>query len=74
MQEKLRLEQIEKAIEGLTPQEQLKLVEKIIHNLRNKTMTKAKQLDWDLLYGLGKGLWKDEDAQDYVNKLREDRI
>ncbi|MFX1536715.1 MAG: hypothetical protein ACFFDI_21060 [Promethearchaeota archaeon] len=72
MQEKLRLEQIEKAIEGLTPQEQLRLVEKIIHNLRNKT--KTKQLDWDLLYGLGKGLWKDEDAQDYVNKLREDRI
>jgi hypothetical protein len=27
-----------------------------------------------LLYGLGKGLWKGDNAQEYVNLLREDRI
>lgn len=33
-----------------------------------------KELDWNKLYGLGKDLWKGEDAQVYVNRLREDRI
>lgn len=32
----------------------------------------VKELDWKALYGLGKGLWK-EDAQEYVNRLRENR-
>jgi hypothetical protein len=32
-----------------------------------------KQLDWNKLYGLGKGLWKGEDAQEYVDRLREER-
>jgi len=32
------------------------------------------ELLWEALYGLGKGLWKKEDAQEYVNRLREDRI
>jgi hypothetical protein len=30
-------------------------------------------LDWNDLYGLGKGLWK-EDAQAYVSLSREDRM
>ncbi|MBT3256983.1 MAG: hypothetical protein HN366_11065 [Deltaproteobacteria bacterium] len=29
--------------------------------------------DWTALYGFGKGLWEGEDAQGYVNKMREDR-
>lgn len=33
-----------------------------------------RQLDWQGLYGLGKGLWADEDAQEYINRLREDRL
>lgn len=32
-----------------------------------------KKLDWKELYGLGKGLWKTEDAQEFVNCLREER-
>jgi hypothetical protein len=31
-----------------------------------------KQLDWKELYSVGKDLWK-EDAQEYVNCLRENR-
>ncbi len=69
------LEKIEKEIERLTPQEQLKLVERLAHQLRKTGLTIKKELDLNKLYGLGKGLWKgEEDAQEYVNRLREDRI
>jgi len=68
------LEKIEKEIERLTPQEQLKLVERLAHQLRKTGLTIKKELDLNKLYGLGKGLWKGEDAQEYVNRLREDRI
>jgi hypothetical protein len=67
------LGKIEKEIESLTPEEQLKLVERLIHRLRKIGITVKKGLDWKGLYGLGKGLWKGEDAQEYVNRLREDR-
>jgi hypothetical protein len=33
-----------------------------------------KELNWSKLYGLGKGLWKEQDAQEYVNRVREHRI
>ncbi|OGW76339.1 MAG: hypothetical protein A3J72_00380 [Nitrospirae bacterium RIFCSPHIGHO2_02_FULL_40_19] len=68
------LEKIEKEIERLTPQEQLKLVERLAHQLRKTGLTIKKELDLNKLYGLGKGLWKGEDAQEYVTRLREDRI
>ena len=44
-------------------------------NLIEKIEKQAVQqkLEWEELYGLGKGLWDNEDAQDYVTKLREDR-
>ncbi|MEW6418577.1 MAG: hypothetical protein AB1480_10700 [Nitrospirota bacterium] len=66
------LGKIEKEVEKLSPQEQLKLVEKLAHKLR-KTDIAKREIDWKSLYGLGKGLWKDEDAQGYVNRLRENR-
>lgn len=66
------LEKIEKEVERLSPQEQLKLVEKLAHQIKKTGIAMKKQLDWSGLYGLGKGLWK-EDAQEYVNRLREDR-
>jgi hypothetical protein len=74
MRKGIALEKIEKEIEGLTPQEQLKLVERLAHQLRKTGLAMKKELDWNKLYGLGKGLWKGEDAQEYVNRLREDRI
>ena len=57
------LGKIEKEVEKLTPQEQLKLVEKLAHNLRMTGLAVKKELDWKNLYGLGKGLWKGEDAR-----------
>lgn len=68
------LEKIEKEIERLSPQAQLKLVERLAHQLRKSGLATKKELDWNKLYGLGKGLWKGEDAQDHINRLREDRI
>ncbi len=65
---------IEKEIEGLSPEDQLKLVEKLAHQLRKSRITAKRELDWKGLYGLGKGLWKGEDAQEYVNRLREERV
>jgi hypothetical protein len=68
------LGKIEKEIERLSPKDQLKLVEKLAHQLRKSGITAKRELDWKALYGLGKGLWKGEDAQEYVNRLREERV
>ena len=68
------LGKIEKEIEMLSPKDQLKLVKKLAHRLRKSGITVKKDLDWKGLYGLGKGLWKGEDAQAYVNSLREERV
>ncbi|MCD6218830.1 hypothetical protein J7K43_00410 [Candidatus Calescamantes bacterium] len=68
------LGKIEKEVETLTLEEQLKLLEEIIRRLRKKELKKRPCVELSKLYGIGKGLWKGEDAQEYVNKLREDRI
>lgn len=68
------LEKIEKEVERLAPQEQLKLIEKLSHQLGKTCFDIKKEFDWNKLYGLGKELWKGEDAQEYVNRLREDRV
>ncbi len=68
------LQNIEKEIKRLTPEEQLGLVERLAHQLRKTGLAMKKELDWSKLYGVGKGLWKGEDAQEYVNRLREKRI
>jgi hypothetical protein len=68
------LGKIEKEIGRLSPKDQLKLVEKLAHQLRKSGIMRKRELDWKDLYGLGKGLWKGEDAQEYVNRLREERV
>lgn len=68
------LERIKKEAQKLTPTEQLRLVEDLAHQLRKALLPKETPLDLNGLYGLGKDLWKGEDAQEYVNQLREDRI
>jgi len=68
------LGKIEKEIGRLSPKDQLKLVEKLAHQLRKFGITRKRELDWKDLYGLGEGLWKGEDAQEYVNRLREESV
>ena len=72
MKKQASLRNIEKVLGDLSPQEQLKLVERLTQRLRKTGLVIKKEVDWDELYGLGKGLWK-EDAQNYVDRSREDR-
>ena len=74
MGKELTIEKIEKEVNRLAPREQVKLVERLLARLKRNGSASKKQKDWMKLYGLGKGLWKLEDAQEYVNRLREDRI
>jgi hypothetical protein len=73
MKKSVHLEKIEKEIEKLAPKDQLRLVEKLAHQLREHNLSAKKELSWNRLYGLGKGLWEVEDGQEYVNRLREER-
>jgi hypothetical protein len=66
------LSQILGEISSLELREKLKLLELIIHNINSTS--EQQYLDWTGLYGSGKEIWKDEDAQEYVNNLREDRL
>ncbi|MFH0959035.1 MAG: hypothetical protein V1897_10070 [Pseudomonadota bacterium] len=66
--------EIEKEINSLSPDEQLRLMEKLARQLRKSGLSLTKELDWKNLYGLGKDLWNAEDAQEYVNSMREDRM
>lgn len=70
---KVGLKKVEEDIEKLSPQEQLQLMEKITYLLKKSITTGEEQINWNRLYGLGKGLWHGEDAQEYVNQLRMDR-
>lgn len=67
------LEKIGREVKKLAINEQWKLLENIIHQLGKTMVVIEKSLDWNKLYGIGKDLWKN-DAQEYVNSLREDRI
>ena len=49
---------IEREIEKLKPQEQLKLVRRLTHRLRKTRVSVKKELDWKEFYGLGKDCGK----------------
>ncbi len=68
------LEIIKKQATKLSLHEHIQLMEALAQQLRKKSISAQQELDWAELYGLGKGLWGKEDAQDYVNRLRENRI
>ena len=65
------LRRVEEEAVRLPPNERLELVEHLVHSLRRRTTPGARRT-WRDLYGIGGGLWT-QDAQDYVNQLREDR-
>jgi len=67
------LEQIEREVRQLPPDQQLQLVERIVRGLREANLGEKRDLDWDEIYGIAKDLWNGEDAQEYVNRMREDR-
>lgn len=65
---------IEKEIDKLTSDQQVKLVERLIHRIKLMKKGHKRELDWKKLYGLGKGLWNNENVQEYVNRSRQDRL
>lgn len=67
------LRKLERELENLSLRDQEKLAARLAQRLQQVRREK-KSHDWAKLYGLGKGLWKGEDAQGYVNRLREDRV
>ncbi len=64
---------IEREIESLSLRDKERLLARLVQDLRQKDRRKMSR-DWTKLYGLGKGIWNREDAQDYVNRSREDRV
>jgi hypothetical protein len=68
------IERIKKEAEMLTSDELLKLIDELIHRLLKGRGKSSQKSNLNRLYGLGKGLWKGIDAQDYVNQLRQDRF
>ena len=67
------LKDIERQVQNLSRQDKQKLLARLIQRTRQSKPKKSSR-NWAKLYGLGKGLWNGEDAQDYVNRLREDRV
>ncbi len=59
---------------SLPVSEQIQLIERIARRLRSVQTRSGITLNWNDLYGTGKGLWKGDDAQDYVSRARDERM
>ena len=68
------LEKIEHQIMRLPVYEQTHLIERIAAQLRCTRAKSRTALNLNDLYGMGKGIWREDDAQEYVNRVREERI
>jgi hypothetical protein len=68
------LEKIESQIMSLPVSEQIHLIERIAKRVRSVQTKSEITLNWNDLYGTGKGIWSGDDAQDYVIRAREERI
>lgn len=62
-------QEIRRQIENLTIDEQLRLMEELSTIVRHRTQPKPKRSIMEL-EGLGKEIWQDVDAQEYVNRER----
>jgi hypothetical protein len=68
------LDKIESQIMNLPVSEQIYLIERIARRVRSSQTKSGIALNWNDLYGTGMGIWRGNDAQDYVNRAREERI
>jgi hypothetical protein len=67
----LRFDDYVKGIERLRPDEQLRLIEIMSSRLKTSCKRPGSRHSVMELEGLGAQLWKEIDAQQYVNKERE---
>ncbi|MBP5972419.1 hypothetical protein HW132_06655 [Brasilonema sp. CT11] len=63
-------QEIRRQVENLTPDEQLCLLEELAALVRRRITPKPKRSIMEL-EGLGKEIWQDIDAQEYVNRERD---
>ncbi len=68
------IDKIESEIINLPVSEQIHLIERIARRIRSVQAKSGTTLNWNDLYGSGKGIWRGDDAQDCVNRSREERI
>jgi hypothetical protein len=68
------LKKIEMELKNLPLGKQRRLIAQMRKRLSEKRSGKKILRDWSQLYGLGKGLWRRQDAQAYVNKQRGERV
>jgi hypothetical protein len=67
------LAEIESKIMNLPIADQIHLIERIARIIRSAQMKPGTVNDLNDLYGAGKGIWENDDAQEYVNRAREER-
>ena len=67
------LEKIEHKIMQLPVYEQTHLIERITAQLRCVRAKSRIALNLSDLYGMGKGIWRGADAQEYVNRAKDCR-
>lgn len=63
------VEEIYEQIARLTPAERLRLAARILDDLATSESPKRSIME---LHGLGQEIWEGVDAQEYVNKLRQE--
>lgn len=72
------IKKIEKDFLALDYNEQLELLERLIHVLRGTSLNDNDNgnasFQWDHFYGIATGLWENEDAQNFIDGLRTDRL
>jgi hypothetical protein len=67
------LAKIESQIMNLPVADQIHLIERIARLIRSEQMKPGTVNDLNDLYGAGKGIWGNDDAQEYVNRARDER-
>lgn len=67
------LKKIETEVSMLSQEDQLRLLERLVHRMRTGRGTDKKRIGWDEMYGIAVNRSLGVDAQEYVNQLREDR-
>jgi hypothetical protein len=67
------LRKIETEVSMLSQEDQLRLLERLVHRLRIGGAASKKRIGWDEMYGIAANRSVGVDAQEYVNQLREDR-
>jgi hypothetical protein len=67
------LRKIESEISLLSHEDQLRLLERLVHRMRTGKVPAEKKIEWDKMYGIATNRSVGVDAQEYVNQLREDR-